>query len=57
MLKDQIANLQMMLEIREREVGALHLIIQQQALVLPSPGEKNRGWWRKFGPVGIKPGN
>jgi hypothetical protein len=47
-LKDQVVNLQHHLEIREREVGELHVIIQQQALVLPAPGGSSRGWWRKL---------
>ena len=47
-LKDQVANLQHHLDIREREVGELHVLIQQQALVLPAPGGSSRGWWRKL---------
>ena len=47
-LKDQVTNLQHHLEIREREVGELHVIIQQQALVLPAPGSSSPGWWRKI---------
>ena len=49
-LKDQVTNLQHHLEIREREVGKLHVIIQQQALALPAPGGGSRGWWRKIWP-------
>ena len=49
-LKDQVTNLQHHLEIREREVGELHVIIQQQALVLPAPGGSSLGWWRKLWP-------
>ena len=44
-LKDQIANLQHHLDIREREVGELHVIIQQQALALPPPATVKRIWW------------
>jgi hypothetical protein len=51
-LKDQVSNLQHHLDIREREVGELHVIIQQQALVLPAPGGSSRGWWRKIWPAG-----
>ncbi len=47
-LKDQVNTLQHHLEIREREVGELHVIIQQQALALPAPGGSSRGWWRKI---------
>ncbi len=47
-LKDQVTTLQHHLEIREREVGELHVIIQQQALALPAPGGSSRGWWRKI---------
>ena len=47
-LKDQVTTLQHHLEIREREVGELHVIIQQQALVLPAPGERGRGWLRNI---------
>jgi hypothetical protein len=47
-LKDQVANLQHHLEIREREVGELHVIIQQQALALPAPAGGSQGWWRKI---------
>ena len=49
-LKDQVTSLQHHLEIREREVGELHVIIQQQALALPAPGGSSRGWWRKIWP-------
>ncbi len=49
-LKDQVTNLQHHLEIREREVGELHVIIQQQALALPAPIGSSRGWWRKIWP-------
>ncbi len=49
-LKDQVSTLQHHLEIREREVGELHVIIQQQALALPAPGGNSRGWWRKIWP-------
>ncbi|MFB3097225.1 MAG: hypothetical protein ACE1ZZ_00965 [Dehalococcoidia bacterium] len=49
-LKDQVTTLQHHLEIREREVGELHVIIQQQALALPAPGGSSRGWWRKIWP-------
>jgi len=51
-LKDQVTNLQHHLEIREREVGELHVIIQQQTLALPAPGGSSRGWWRKIWPGG-----
>ena len=44
-LKDQVANLQHYLDIREREVGELHVIIQQQALALPPPATVKRKWW------------
>ena len=44
-LKDQVANLQHHLDIREREVGELHVIIQQQALALPPPVTVKRKWW------------
>ena len=44
-LKDQVANLQHHLDIREREVGELHVIIQQQALALPPPTTVKRKWW------------
>ncbi len=47
-LKDQVTTLQHHLEIREREVGELHVIIQQQALALPAPSGNSRGWWRKI---------
>ncbi len=47
-LKDQVANLQHHLDIREREVGELHVIIQQQALALPAPAGDSRGWWRRI---------
>ena len=47
-LKDQIANLQHHLDIREREVGELHVIIQQQALALPLPTIVKRKWWDKL---------
>ena len=49
-LKDQVANLQHHLEIREREVGELHVIIQQQAMVLPAPAGSSPAWWRKIWP-------
>ena len=49
-LKDQVSALQHHLETREREVGELHVIIQQQALALPAPGRSSRGWWRKIWP-------
>ncbi len=49
-LKDQVTTLQHHLEIREREVGELHVIIQQQALALPAPVGSSRGWWRKIWP-------
>ncbi len=49
-LKDQVTTLQHHLEIREREVGELHVIIQQQALALPALGGSSRGWWRKIWP-------
>ncbi len=49
-LKDQVTSLQHHLEIRDREVGELHVIIQQQALALPAPVGRNRGWWRKIWP-------
>ena len=49
-LKEQVTTLQHHLEIREREVGELHVIIQQQALALPAPSGRNRGWWRKIWP-------
>ena len=47
-LKDQVANLQHHLDIREREVGELHVIIQQQALALPPPATLKRKWWDKL---------
>jgi hypothetical protein len=47
-LKDQVTALQHHLEIRDREVGELHVIIQQQALALPAPSGNSRGWWRKI---------
>ena len=47
-LKDQVANLQHHLDIREREVGELHVIIQQQALALPPPATVKRKWWYTF---------
>ena len=47
-LKDQVANLQHHLDIREREVGELHVIIQQQALALPPPTTVKRNWWDKL---------
>ncbi len=46
-LKDQVATLQHHLDTREREVGELHVIIQQQALALPAP-TSGRGWWRRM---------
>jgi len=49
-LKDQVTTLQHHLEIRDREVGELHVIIQQQALALPAPGGSSRGWWRRIWP-------
>ncbi len=49
-LKDQVTTLQHHLEIRDREVGELHVIIQQQALALPAPSGSGRGWWRKIWP-------
>ena len=47
-LKDQVANLQHHLDIREREVGELHVIIQQQAFALPPPATVKRKWWDKL---------
>ena len=47
-LKDQVSSLQHHLDIREREVGELHVIIQQQALALPSPVIRGRKWWNKL---------
>ena len=47
-LKDQVANLQHHLDIREREVGELHVIIQQQALALPPPAPVKMKWWDKL---------
>jgi len=49
-LKDQVTSLQHHLEIRDREVGELHVIIQQQALALPAPSGNSQGWWRKIWP-------
>jgi hypothetical protein len=47
-LKDQVSNLQHHLEISEREVGELHVIIQQQALALPPLAIGERKWWNKL---------
>ena len=47
-LKDQVANLQHHLDIREREVGELHVIIKQQALALPPPAPVKMKWWDKL---------
>ncbi len=51
-LKREVSSMQHHLETREREVRELHVIIQQQALALPSANVGNRGWWRRMWPVG-----
>ena len=47
-LKDQVSSLQHHVDIREREVGELHVIIQQQALALPSTVIGGTKWWNKL---------
>lgn len=47
-LKDQVSNLQHHLDIREREIGELHVIIQQQTLALPPLAIGERKWWKKL---------
>ena len=47
-LKDQVSNLQHHLDIREREIGELHVIIQQQTLALPPLAIGERKWWNKL---------
>ncbi len=51
-LKGEVSSLQHHLETREREVRELHVIIQQQALALPSARVSNKGWWRRMWPGG-----
>lgn len=51
-LKREVSSLHHHLETREREVRELHVIIQQQALALPSGRVSNKGWWRRMWPLG-----
>ena len=51
-LKREVSSLHHHLETREREVRELHVIIQQQALALPSGRVSNQSWWRRMWPGG-----
>ena len=44
-LEEMVSMLQHQLEVREREVQELHVLLQQAQAVLPTPKE-NRPWWR-----------
>ncbi len=44
-LEEMVSMLQHQLEVREREVQELHVLLQQAQAALPAPKD-NRSWWR-----------
>jgi chromosome segregation ATPase len=45
-LEEMVSMLQHQLEVREREVQQLHVLLQQAQAALPAPRENARSWWR-----------
>ncbi len=46
-LEEMVSMLQHQLEVREREVQELHVLLQQAQAALPAPRD-NRSWWQRL---------
>jgi hypothetical protein len=44
-LKDAVSTLRSQLGTKDRQIGELHVLLQQAQAALPAPRE-NRSWWR-----------
>lgn len=45
-LKDEVRMLRGQLETKDRQIGELHVLVQQAQAALPAPKENHRPWWR-----------
>jgi hypothetical protein len=48
-LKDEVSTLRSQLETKDRQIGELHVLLQQAQAALPPPRD-NRPWWRRVWP-------
>ena len=48
-LKDEVSTLRSQLETKDRQIGELHVLVQQAQAALPAPRENGRPWWRFWG--------
>jgi DNA-binding transcriptional MerR regulator len=48
-LEQMVAMLQAQLEVKDKQIEQLHVLLQQAQAALPAPRENGRPWWRFWG--------